>query len=99
MKNFRTFNLAIEFTQECRRLKLRGSMRDQLLRAAQSIALNLAEGRGKPTVKDQKKYFSIAFGSIRECQAVFMIEGLEGTPLWSVLDSLAAHTYKLIENA
>jgi len=99
MKNFRTFNLAVEFNRQCRTLRLRGSMRDQLLRAAQSVALNLAEGRGKPTVKDQKKFFSIAFGSVRECQAVLIIEGLERTPLWDLLDNLAAHLYKLIQNA
>ena len=99
MKNFRSFKLAVQFNQECRRLQLRRSIKDQLLRAAESIALNLAEGRGKPTVKDQRKYFHIAFGSIRECQAVLMIEKLDETPLWGMLDSLAAHTYKLIQNS
>ena len=97
MKNFRTFDLAVEFNRQCRQLKLRASLREQLLRAAESIALNLAEGRGKLTAKDQRKYFSIAFGSVRECQAVFLIEGLEKTALWNLLDSLAAHNFKLIQ--
>ena len=99
MKNFRSFILAVDFNRQCRRLKVRGSIRDQLLRAAESIALNLAEGRGKPTVKDQKKFFSIAFGSIRECQAILILEGLENSELWELLDSVAAHTFKLIRNA
>ena len=99
MKNFRTFNLAVQFNRQCRCLPLRGSVRDQLLRAAQSIALNLAEGRGKPTVKDQKKFFSIAFGSVRECQAVLILEELEDTESWDTLDTLAAHLYRLIENS
>ena len=99
MKNFRSLNLAIKFNHECRCLKLRHTLKDQLLRAADSIALNLAEGRGKPTVKDQRKFFYIAFGSIRECQAVLMLEQMEDTPIWSMLDILAAHIYKLIQNS
>ncbi|MCB0355278.1 MAG: four helix bundle protein [Bdellovibrionales bacterium] len=98
MKNFRTFQLAVKFNRECRSLKLRGSLRDQLLRASESVALNLAEGRGKPSVKDQKRFFSIAFGSVRECQAVLTLEGLETSPIGELLDSLAAHTFKLIQN-
>jgi four helix bundle protein len=99
MKNFRSFILAVRFNRECRCLSLRGSLRDQLLRAAQSIALNLAEGRGRPTVKDQKRFFSIAFGSVRECQAILLLEDLEDTPLWNQLDCLAAHIFKLIQNS
>jgi len=64
-----------------------------------SIPLNLAEGRGKPTVKDQKKFFSIAFGSLRECQAILTLAEMENSQAWRVLDNLAAHLYKLIERA
>ena len=98
MKNFRTLTLAIQFNREVRRLSIRGSMKDQLLRAAQSIALNLAEGRGKETPKDQKKFFVIAFGSIRECQAILMIEELENSAIWKLLDSIGAHAFKLIRS-
>ncbi|MBX7138732.1 MAG: four helix bundle protein, partial [Oligoflexia bacterium] len=64
-----------------------------------SIALNLAEGRGKPTRKDQLRFFSIAFGSVRECQAILILHDLEGSPCWKSLDSVAASLYKLIHNA
>ena len=47
---------------------------------------------------DQKRFFHIAMGSVRECQAVLMIGGLQATEAWKTLDSLAAHLYKLIEN-
>ena len=99
MKNFRTFKLAVEFYHQSRVLHLRGSTRDQFMRASQSIALNLAEGRGKPTVKDQKRFFSIAMGSLRECQAILIIENLEDTKIWEALDILGAHLFKLIQNS
>ena len=99
MKNFRTFKIAVEFYHQSRTLEVRGSLRDQLSRAAQSVALNLAEARGKATVKDQKKFFHIALGSVRECQAILILQELEGTETWQTLDKLAAHLYRLIERA
>ena len=99
MKNFRTFSLAVLFYRQARCLKVRGALRDQLNRASQSIALNLAEGRGKRTTKDQKKFFQIAFGSVRECQAILILEKLEESQSWETLDKLAAHLYRLIEKA
>ena len=91
--------LAVEFNHQSRSLYLRGSIKDQLLRASQSIALNLAEGRGKSTVKDQKRFFNIAMGSLRECQAILVLEGLEGSQIWNNLDILGAHLFKLIQNS
>ncbi|WP_207787811.1 four helix bundle protein [Candidatus Thiosymbion oneisti] len=44
--------------------------RDQLLRASQSIPLNVAEGNGKFTAPDQGRYFGIACGSTLECAAI-----------------------------
>ena len=44
--------------------------RDQLLRASQSIPLNIAEGNGKATEGDRRRYFEIARGSALECAAV-----------------------------
>ena len=99
MKNFRTFDLAVTFYRLSRTLPLKGSLRDQLNRAAASIPLNLAEGRGKLTLKDQIRFFSIAFGSLRECQAILILEQLETSPAWTILDQLAACLYKLIKNA
>ncbi len=43
--------------------------RDQLLRAAPSIPLNIAEGNGKVTEGDRRRYFEIARGSALECAA------------------------------
>jgi four helix bundle protein len=47
--------------------------RDQLLRASQSIALNIAEGCGKVPSADRGRFFQIAGGSARECGAILDI--------------------------
>ena len=44
--------------------------RDQWLRAAQSIPLNIAEGNGKKSLKDKNRFFEIARGSALECAAI-----------------------------
>jgi len=44
--------------------------RDQWLRASQSIPLNIAEGNGKATGADRRRYFEIARGSALECAAI-----------------------------
>ena len=44
--------------------------RDQWLRAAQSIPLNIAEGNGKRSFKDRGRYFETARGSALECAAI-----------------------------
>ena len=44
--------------------------RDQWLRAAQSIPLNIAEGNGKQSLKDKNRFFEIARGSALECAAI-----------------------------
>jgi four helix bundle protein len=44
--------------------------RDQWLRAAQSIPLNIAEGNGKQSLKDKNRFFEIARGSALECASI-----------------------------
>jgi four helix bundle protein len=63
--NFRSLDLAIDFYHRVERLRAPAHLKDQLLRAASSVALNLTEGYGKPTPKDRRKFFDIAFGSAR----------------------------------
>lgn len=67
LKHFRTYQLSLQFYQACAQLRIPRHLKDQLLRAASSISLNLAEGSAKPTKKDQMKFFFISFGSLREC--------------------------------
>ena len=54
----------------CANLKGHRNAKDQLLRASQSIPLNIAEGNGKATEGDRRRFFEIARGSALECAAV-----------------------------
>jgi four helix bundle protein len=47
--------------------------RDQLLRASQSVGLNIAEASGKFSAAERQRFFQIACGSARECGAVIDI--------------------------
>ena len=99
MQKFRTYNLAVSFYRQAAALRLRSTVKDQLERAALSIALNLAEGRGRESTADQKRFFRIAMGSLRECQAVFDIANLTNTEAGRILDELGGALYRLIERA
>ena len=99
LDNFRTYKLAVNFYRITVGIKLPKHLKDQLDRASSSIALNLAEGRGRSTTKDQKHFFHIAFGSTRECQAILTLLGHTDCQAWDTLDCLAASLYRLIKNA
>ena len=69
------YQLSLEYVTLVFRLTdgLEGSRRharDQLLRASQSIPLNIAEGNGKGTRRDRRRFFEIARGSTLECAAI-----------------------------
>ena len=98
MKNFRTFQLASAFYQSCRHLRLNNTMKNQLARASSSIALNLAEGYGRRTKGDKMKFYTIAMGSLRECQAILYLEIDKNHQIHQLADSLGAHLYKLINS-
>lgn len=97
MKNFKTYQLALEFYKECKRLRISNRViRDQFERASLSIVLNLAEGSGRATEKDRKKFYVIAFGSLRETQC--LLEMMEEKSLLNMADNLARYQYSIIKN-
>ena len=97
-QNFRTYNLAVDFYRIARTLRFPTHLREQLNRAASSVVLNLAEGAGRATRADQNRFFSIAFGSLRESQAILDLAENTNSEVAKSADSLAAHIYRLIKS-
>ncbi len=67
------YQKAIEFVgwsfQLSTQKKITGVLLDQFKRAYLSIPLNIAEGNGKHSGRDQAKFYDIAKGSALECAA------------------------------
>ena len=95
LNNFRTYSLAKQLYKACASLKLDYVLKDQLNRATLSVVLNLAEGSAKRTIAEKRRFYDIAFGSLRESQAILELVGDE--TLIKQADQTAASAYKLIK--
>ena len=95
---FRTLDLAVEFYEIVQEIKAKGHLKDQLIRAASSISLNLAEGNAKKTVNEKRHFFQTAYASLRECKTVFQLLKLEDDPCFLKADHLGASLYRLIHS-
>jgi four helix bundle protein len=95
LKDFRSYRLSVEFYRRCEQIKLPGFLRNQLLRAASSISLNLAEGNSRPMGNDRARFYRIALGSLRECQAVLDLNPGAGLRLAAAANELGANLYRL----
>jgi four helix bundle protein len=95
LRNFKAYQLAKEHYWHCKELKLPSFLKDQRLRASSSVALTLAEGSGKRTPADQRRFYAMAYGSFRECQAIIELEKLNDTTLDRVQDQLGAILFTL----
>ena len=70
--------------------------RDQWLRAAQSIPLNIAEGNGKRSLKDRSRFFDIARGSALECSAIQDVLLISGAISKKTSDSIKANLKRIV---
>jgi|APSaa5957512622_1039677.scaffolds.fasta_scaffold103617_2 four helix bundle protein len=96
LQNFRTYQLSVEFYRAGQKIRMPKYLKDQFDRASSSICLNLAEGSGKRTPKDQRRFYDISLGSLRECQAILELIGNQS--LTALADHLAASTYRLCQS-
>lgn len=74
-EKFDAYKLAIEFSKIALELADElpvghSTIRDQLKRASLSIPLNIAEGTGKNSQVDRRRFYAIARGSAMECAAI-----------------------------
>ncbi|QQR84298.1 four helix bundle protein [Candidatus Peregrinibacteria bacterium] len=53
-------------------------LKNQLRRSSSSVALNIAEGSGKFSVKDKKNFYLIARGSVSESVATIRLIRIDG---------------------
>lgn len=97
MKTFFTLELAIEFYQSTKNLKLPSHLKDQFLRACSSVALNPSEGSAKPTQADRRKFYYVAFGSMRECQTILRLHGQSESELRKNAEFLGICLYRLCQ--
>jgi four helix bundle protein len=97
LKTFRTLDLSVEFYELSEQSDIKGNLRDQLLRAASSISLNLSEGNAKRTVAEKKRYYHTAYASCQECKTILRLAKIENSKINQVVDHLGASLYKLLK--
>ncbi len=98
VKTFRTLELAIEFYGMVENLSLSGNLRDQLLRAASSISLNLSEGNAKRSVKEKKRFYQTAYASAQECKVILKLAKAQDKTVIDTVDKLSAWTFNLLNS-
>ena len=95
LSTFRSYQLAVRFYRQAQGLRVPHHVKDQLRRAALSIALNLSEGSAKDSRADRRRFYFIALGSVRECEAIVELAAPASDHLALDIDILARHVYQL----
>ena len=102
------YRVSLEFNQwakaVCRRANaMTKSLHEQMIRATDSILLNIAEGNGKRPGADRKRFFESARGSAAECAAIIdilrasdIVTPDEATANKDLLNRVAAMLTKMI---
>jgi four helix bundle protein len=110
-ENLTVYKIALEWVADAARLAaaIKSSelapLADQLIRAATSIALNIAEGNGRWHKGDKRQFFWIARGSTFECVAILQVAKANGIiavssfeTAYQELQTLAKMLTKLIQS-
>jgi four helix bundle protein len=96
LKKFRAYQLSIRFYRLCENVKCSRHLKEQLDRASSSITLNLSEGSAKFSVRDRLRFYSYSLGSLRECQSILDLAGIDETSeLGQLSDELGAQLFTL----
>ncbi len=98
MKSFRTLDLSVELYELSEKSDAKGNLRDQLLRAASSISLNLSERNGNFSVKEKKRFYKMAYASLKESQTILRLLNVSDEAILNKADHLGASIYKLIQS-
>ncbi len=87
-----TYQKAKGFHNSCKKIILQNNLdryvNDQLGRASFSVPLNIAEGSGKFSQADRRRYFIIARASLFECVAIIDMLADDGVLTAEELNSL-----------
>lgn len=97
LEKFETYQVAKELYRLCEIISTKGYIKDQLMRAALSVVLNLSEGSAKPTAKDRRRFYAISYASVREVQAILDLIGRSKE--YSLANRLGGMLYRLRQNA
>ena len=96
LQNFRIYVASIRLYHLCKSLHLPAHAKDQLLRASASVGNNVGEGYGRIGIKDKKRFYRFALGSLRECQTIFAQEQITDAILLDLADFIGGGLYKLV---
>ncbi len=75
------YRVAVELTEALMATlprKGHAELRDQLDRASTSVVLNIAEGAGRTSLTDKRRFYEVAKGSTTECAAVLDLLRIRG---------------------
>ena len=76
-----------------------GYLVDQLKRALSSVILNIAEGNGRRSLKERRRFFDIAIGSATEVSSIFDVAiayGYIGKPIYEELQSALLQAVRML---
>lgn len=99
-ENMSVYKLALDWVERaaCHSQALKRSdlspLADQLVRAATSIPLNIAEGNGRWHKADKRQFFWIARGSSFECVAILQVARRKGI----VSEDAYQHGYDMLQS-